>query len=159
MAQVAFTLAERVLTPPRQEVKVLDVKEARPLPTALALCTLNMRRTSVLASSMSASACMLRTAFAVVVLTVRAERPLGKQAASSWCNQERPMKFIGFSPVVDTPCLLYMQTVRDGRDYIEFEFAAKAGGYIRHALAVVTVGNGAHSFCSTWKGWLERLQG
>ena len=36
-----------------------------------------------------------------------------------------------------------MQTVRDGRDYIEFEFAAKAGGYIRHALAVVTVGNGA----------------
>lgn len=36
-----------------------------------------------------------------------------------------------------------MQTVRDGRDYIEFEFAAKAGSYIRHALAVVTVGNGA----------------
>jgi len=35
--------------------------------------------------------------------------------------------------------------VRDGRDYIEFEFAAKAGGYIRHALAVVTVGNGARS--------------
>ena len=33
--------------------------------------------------------------------------------------------------------------MRDGRDYIEFEFAAKAGGYIRHALAVVTVGNGA----------------
>ena len=40
MAQVAFTLAERVLTPPRQEVKVLDVKEARPLRTVLPLCTL-----------------------------------------------------------------------------------------------------------------------
>ena len=85
MAQVAFTLAERVLTPPRQEVKVLDVKEARPLRTALALCTLTMRRTSVLAASMSACACMLRTAFAVVVHIVRAERT-GKQAASSWCD-------------------------------------------------------------------------
>lgn len=31
--------------PPRQEVKVLDVKEARPLQTALALCTWNMHRT------------------------------------------------------------------------------------------------------------------
>ncbi|KAK9826793.1 hypothetical protein WJX81_001589 [Elliptochloris bilobata] len=58
--EVAYTLADRVLTPPSQEVKVLEVKE----------------------------------------------------------------------------------TVRDGRDYIEFEFAAKAGNYIRHALAVVTVGNG-----------------
>lgn len=44
--------------------------------------------------------------------------------------------------------MLCMQTVRDGRDYIEFEFAAKAGGYIRHALAVVTVGNGAQHLMS-----------
>ena len=42
-----------------------------------------------------------------------------------------------------------MQTVRDGRDYIEFEFAAKAGSYIRHALAVVTVGNGVPWLVST----------
>ena len=30
-----------------------------------------------------------------------------------------------------------------GRKYFVFEFAAKASTYIRHALAVVTVGNGA----------------
>lgn len=29
-AQVAYTLADRVLTPANQQVKVLDVKEARP---------------------------------------------------------------------------------------------------------------------------------
>lgn len=49
-----------------------------------------------------------------------------------------------------------MQTVRDGRDYIEFEFAAKAGGYIRHALAVVTVGNGAQPSMRVF--WLESPQ-
>ena len=53
---------------------MLDVKEARPLRTALALCTLNMRRTKRLAASVSARACKLCTAFAVVVLAVRAER-------------------------------------------------------------------------------------
>ena len=53
------------------------------------------------------------------------------------------MACLASPPAVDALCLLCMQTVRDGRDYIEFEFAAKAGGYIRHALAVVTVGNGA----------------
>ena len=31
----------------------------------------------------------------------------------------------------------------DGRTYYEFEFATKANTYIRHALAVVTVANGA----------------
>ena len=32
---------------------------------------------------------------------------------------------------------------KNGRKYYVFEFAAKATTYIRHALAVVTVGNGA----------------
>ncbi len=38
--------------------------------------------------------------------------------------------------------LACVQREIDGRTYYEFEFAAKANTYIRHALAVVTVGNG-----------------
>lgn len=34
------------------------------------------------------------------------------------------------------------QKDKNGRKYYVFEFAAKASTYIRHALAVVTVGNG-----------------
>ena len=54
-----------------------------------------------------------------------------------------------------------MKTVRDGRDYIEFEFAAKAGSYIRHALAVVTVGNGVPWLAPTFHsltGGLAKFQ-
>ncbi len=36
-----------------------------------------------------------------------------------------------------------LQKEKNGRKYIEFEFASKAPTYIRHAYAVVTVGNGA----------------
>ncbi len=51
--------------------------------------------------------------------------------------------------------LACVQREIDGRTYYEFEFATKANTYIRHALAVVTVGNGkllvspeiAHSAC------------
>ena len=35
-----------------------------------------------------------------------------------------------------------MQKEKDGRLYYTFEFASKASNYIRHALAIVTVGNG-----------------
>lgn len=38
--------------------------------------------------------------------------------------------------------LARVQREIDGRTYYEFEFATKANTYIRHALAVVTVGNG-----------------
>ena len=37
---------------------------------------------------------------------------------------------------------LAVQKEKDGRIYYTFEFASKASNYIRHALAVVTVGNG-----------------
>ena len=40
-----------------------------------------------------------------------------------------------------------MQKEKDGRLYYTFEFASKASNYIRHALAVVTVGNGELSIC------------
>ena len=35
-----------------------------------------------------------------------------------------------------------VQKEKEGRKYYEFEFASKAPTYIRHALAIVTVGNG-----------------
>ena len=38
---------------------------------------------------------------------------------------------------------MLLQRVDDGRKYFQFEFASKAPTYIRHALAVVTVANGA----------------
>jgi photosystem II oxygen-evolving enhancer protein 2 len=41
-----------------------------------------------------------------------------------------------------------MQKDKDGRTYYTFEFASKASNYIRHALAVVTVGNGELPRCS-----------
>ena len=37
---------------------------------------------------------------------------------------------------------LAVQKEKDGRLYYTFEFASKASNYIRHALAIVTVGNG-----------------
>jgi hypothetical protein len=37
-----------------------------------------------------------------------------------------------------------VQRESDGRKYVEFEFASKASNYIRHALASVTIANGAH---------------
>ena len=40
-----------------------------------------------------------------------------------------------------------MQKEKDGRLYYTFEFASKASNYIRHALAVVTVGNGGLFIC------------
>ena len=36
-----------------------------------------------------------------------------------------------------------MQREAEGRKYVEFEFASKAPNYIRHALASVTIANGA----------------
>lgn len=51
----------------------------------------------------------------------------------------------------------------DGRTYYEFEFATKANTYIRHALAVVTVGNGKFYTLTTgsnenrWSKMKERL--
>lgn len=81
MAQVAYTLAERVLTPPRQEVKVLDVKEARPLPRRCAHCTCVSQACSQPARQL-APACYALS-FAVVLLSVRAERPPGEHAVSA----------------------------------------------------------------------------
>ena len=40
-----------------------------------------------------------------------------------------------------------MQKEKDGRLDYTFEFASKASNYIRHALAVVTVGNGELTIC------------
>ena len=39
-----------------------------------------------------------------------------------------------------------IQRELEGREYYDFEFAAKANTYIRHALASVTVGNGEAAF-------------
>ena len=39
----------------------------------------------------------------------------------------------------------YMQYAVEGRNYVNFEFAANSGNFIRRAIAVVTVANGALS--------------
>ncbi len=43
----------------------------------------------------------------------------------------------------DVGVFVVSQKEKDGRMYYTFEFASKASNYIRHALAVVTVANGA----------------
>ncbi len=142
---MAYTLADNVLTPPTQQVKVLDVKEARAptrawrhlLPCGRGCACLGgrgaaygrLRRSIPGGEAVSGAACTAASvpirAWLLLEATRCHELPPGSPAARS-----------------ADACA---QTVRDGRDYIEFEFAAKAGGYIRHALAVVTVGNGARS--------------
>ena len=47
-----------------------------------------------------------------------------------------------------------VQKEKDGRLYYTFEFASKASNYIRHALAVVTVGNGELSICKAQEALL-----
>ncbi len=44
-----------------------------------------------------------------------------------------------------SPALRYAQYAVEGRNYVNFEFAAKSGNFIRRAIAVVTVANGALS--------------
>ena len=135
---MAYTLADNVLTPPTQQVKVLDVKEARARPRAAApLGTrLGLRLPRRALRSMPGGADAVPGA-AVITLPVPIQTRLLLEAAQ--CHE---LSRVSTAARSADACV---QTVRDGRDYIEFEFAAKASGYIRHALAVVTVGNGARS--------------
>jgi hypothetical protein len=98
--QVAKSLAETVLTPPGQQVKVLRVS---PVSTPLAVC--------------AGPADMLQPSHK---LALHLDHQ-GPQQASVVCWQRRA----------------------EDRNYLEFEFAAKSNTYIRLALAVVTVANGA----------------
>ncbi len=47
--------------------------------------------------------------------------------------------------IEDSGPLLDAQYAVEGRNYVNFEFAANSGNYIRRAIAVVTVANGAGS--------------
>ena len=48
--------------------------------------------------------------------------------------------------VVDlSSCLFFEQSDIDGRAYYTFEFIAQAPNYKRHALSVITIGNGMNS--------------
>ena len=40
-------------------------------------------------------------------------------------------------------CGAHVQYAVEGRNYVNFEFAANSGNFIRRAIAVVTVANGA----------------
>ena len=48
------------------------------------------------------------------------------------------------------------RNVVDGRAYVDFEFAAKAPSYLRHALARVTVANGKFYTLTTGANELRR---
>ena len=111
VVQVALTLAEKVLSPPKQEVKVLSFDQARPPPSISAALD------PFLLSGVASRAVFLMVA------------------------------------------MLPAQKEKDGRLYYTFEFASKASNYIRHALAIVTVGNGklAPSCCLSACASYQRL--
>ena len=78
---MAYTLADRVLTPPSQEVKVLNVKEACPMRTALALRTLHMCLAACLHLHVSL---YLRVAHCVFTA-------VGEQQRSASCKQTQQL--------------------------------------------------------------------
>ena len=126
---MAFTLATKVLTPPKQDVKILDLKEVCCL-WALPCKQLHAALESVNAS-MSCQTASTRLA----------------ELLAATCSKLSLIEGTTTAAAALTQCSA--QTEKNGRKYYTFEFAAKATTYIRHALAVVTVGNGALLLCRT----------
>ncbi|DBA91584.1 TPA: hypothetical protein ACH3X1_003197 [Trebouxia sp. C0004] len=100
------------------------------------------------------------------VLTPRSQQAkvLGVNKVTGFCLHQHAMLPAKFkSPCDADPMSACVQREIDGRTYYEFEFATKANTYIRHALAVVTVGNGKFYTLTTgsnenrWSKMKERL--
>jgi hypothetical protein len=122
--EVAFTLADKVLTSPTQQVNLVAADEVRPPAPAI---------------SPAAARCCVRS-------------PPPTPALASARQGLRLARFFSIPSSV-TPCLpclspvctyacACLQRVVDGRKYVDFEFTAKASNYTRHAVGSVTVGNG-----------------